>query len=170
MGEAILIFVTVGTSNFPFPRLLKKIEELAKSGKIEDKIFIQKGQTPFALEGVEVFALVTPEKFKKLLSQADIVITHGGLVSIVQASKYGKHPPIVVPRQKKFGEHVDDHQLAFVQDLEKRGHIIAVYKIEELEKILLNFKKYASDLKPFSEDVKERERLVGNLVGFTEGR
>lgn len=163
-----MIFVTVGTSHFPFPRLLDNVALLAKSGKIEDKIVVQKGQAPFGLDRAEVFSFVSPEKFKKLLSQADIVITHGGLVSVVQALTSGKQPPIVVPRQKKFGEHVDDHQVVFVRDLERKRHVLVVYDIDKLEEVLANFEKYARGLRPFSANLEERKKLMENLIRFTE--
>src|SRR5699024_7655400 len=75
------------------------------------------------------------EKIKK----ARIVITHGGPSSFLNVLQYNKIP-IVVPRREKFGEHVNDHQLHFLNEVTKKGYqLIKVENIEDLEKIINNY-------------------------------
>ena len=66
------------------------------------------------------------------------MITHGGPSSIMMPLQIGKIP-IVVPRQKKFNEHVNDHQLEFVQKISESGNIIPVYDIDDLKDVILNY-------------------------------
>ena len=52
------------------------------------------------------------------MQKADIIITHGGPATFMSAITNGKKP-IVVPRQEKFGEHVNDHQVDFARNVAK---------------------------------------------------
>ena len=60
-----------------------------------------------------------------LMSQASVVITHAGGGSITQCWQLGK-APVVLVRQKRLDEHVDDHQSAFAQALADRGYPVRV--------------------------------------------
>ena len=66
---------------------------------------------------------------------ADLVITHAGVGSILCARRAG-HVPIVVPRQSRYGEHVDDHQVELVRALEERDAVIGVWETEQLPQIV----------------------------------
>lgn len=75
----------------------------------------------------------------KNVEEARIVITHGGPASFIMPLQIGK-TPIVVPRQHKFGEHVNNHQVEFARNVEKRmGTIIDVEDVETLGDIITNY-------------------------------
>jgi UDP-N-acetylglucosamine transferase subunit ALG13 len=133
-----LIFVTVGTHNQSFERLVKKADEIA--GKIGEKMIIQTGHTKYKPKNAESFDFASREKMEQLNKEARIVISHGGAGSIIFALQFRK-PLIVVPRLKKFDEHVNDHQLELAKELEREGRIIGVYDIEELEKAIASAEK-----------------------------
>ncbi|MFD1952811.1 glycosyltransferase [Paenibacillus thailandensis] len=67
----------------------------------------------------------------RYFDQSDLIITHSGTSSIIKGLKKGKKI-IVVPRQKKFDEHIDDHQLEIAMMFEKKGFIEVVYNINDL--------------------------------------
>ena len=80
----------------------------------------------------------------KNVEEARIVITHGGPSSFIMPLQIGKIP-IVVPRQKQFNEHVNDHQVDFVKAVaEKMGTIIPVYDIETLKDVLPKYEQMVS--------------------------
>jgi Uncharacterized conserved protein len=68
---------------------------------------------------------LSPDEMRALMRAADIVVTHAGVASIVDAVRTG-HRPIVVPRRQHLGEHVDDHQLQIVNVLEDIGIVTQV--------------------------------------------
>ena len=75
------------------------------------------------------------------VDKADIVITHGGPSSFIMPLQIGKIP-IVVPRQKKYDEHVNNHQVEFSTAVKQRyGNIIVVKNIKNLEKAILRYDK-----------------------------
>ncbi|HGR0070221.1 TPA: glycosyltransferase, partial [Streptococcus pneumoniae] len=107
-----MIFVTVGTHEQQFDRLIKEVDRLKKENLIQDEVFIQTGYSKYIPKYCEWEKIISYEKMNQLIEKSDIVITHGGPATFMGVIAKGKIP-IVVPRQKKFEEHVNDHQLEF---------------------------------------------------------
>ena len=134
-----MIFVTVGTHEQPFDRLIKKMDELKKENKISEDVIIQTGYSEYVPKHCQWSKLYPYQEIQKYVKMAHIIITHGGPASFVMPLQQGKIP-IVVPRQKKFKEHVNDHQVDFGRNVAKRmGTIILVEDINTLENIILNY-------------------------------
>lgn len=134
-----MIFVTVGTHEQPFDRLVEKIDELKGAGIIQEEVMIQTGFSTYGPKHCKWSKLIPYGDMVKNVSDARIVITHGGPASFIMPLQVGKIP-IVVPRQSKFGEHVNDHQLEFAKAMEQRqGNIIVIEDIEALKDTLLNY-------------------------------
>ena len=75
----------------------------------------------------------------RLVKEARIVITHGGPSSFIMPLQIGKIP-IVVPRQSKYGEHINDHQVKFCKEIEERiGNILVVNDIECLARTIEDY-------------------------------
>jgi UDP-N-acetylglucosamine transferase subunit ALG13 len=115
---------------FGFDRLVKKVDELANEGVIED-VFIQAGFSRYEPKHCKFKRFIEMEKFEELIRRSDLVISHGGAGTIICALEHNK-PTIVVPRLKRFQEHVNDHQLDLVRTLEEEGRIIAIYDVDDL--------------------------------------
>ena len=109
-----MILVLLGTQNNSFYRLLEEVQKCIDEDIIKDKVIVQAGSTKFESKDMEVFNLIEQDKFNILMEQADTIITHGGVGSIVTAVKLGKKV-IAVPRLKQYGEHVNDHQTQIVK-------------------------------------------------------
>ena len=120
-----MIFVTVGTHEQPFNRLLEEIDKLIEEGIIKEEVFAQIGYSTYTPKHYKYSKFLDYDTMQDYFKNADIVITHGGPSSFMEAIKF-KKVPIVVPRQEKFGEHVNDHQLTFSKELEKRKFPIVV--------------------------------------------
>lgn len=134
-----MIFVTVGTHEQPFNRLLIAVDQLKKENIIKDDVIIQRGYSTYIPSCCSFFNLTSWKNMQNLYSQARIIITHGGPSSFIDALKIGKLP-IVVPRQKQFNEHVNDHQLFFASEIKKRGFpIIVVKEVAELKNAIEHF-------------------------------
>jgi UDP-N-acetylglucosamine transferase subunit ALG13 len=124
-----VIFVTVGTHHQPFERLLNAL------GDLDDELVVQFGPGP-APPGVERAEAFMPfDAMLERFREADKVITHAGVGSILCATREG-HLPLVVPRRNDLGEHVDDHQVELTRALEERGRVIAVWDVESLRETL----------------------------------
>lgn len=134
-----MIFVTVGTHEQPFNRLLKKVDELKKDGIIQEDVIMQTGFSTYEPKYCEWSKLIPYQQMIKNVEDARIVITHGGPASFIMPLQIGK-VPIVVPRQYKFDEHVNDHQVEFARNVaERMGTIIPVEDIEKLEEVITDY-------------------------------
>ena len=151
-----MILVTVGTHTQNFTRLVKATDDLVGSGKIKDKVVIQTGYTDYKPKNCKWFAFKPLDEFEKLCKRSDIIISHGGVGSIMLPLLLGKSL-IVMPRLKKFKEHTDDHQLQIVQELEKQKKIIAIYDVKNL---ILAIKK----AKKFKPKRLQRENRISTII------
>jgi|ETNmetMinimDraft_23_1059889.scaffolds.fasta_scaffold08543_3 UDP-N-acetylglucosamine transferase subunit ALG13 len=132
-----MIFVTVGTHNQSFDRLVKKVDEIAEN--LEEDVIIQRGHTVYKPKRANFFDFASRDKMRQMMKNARVILSHGGAGSIIFALK-AKKPLIVVPRLFSFGEHVNDHQLELVQALEEDKRVRAVYDIDDLDNALNSVK------------------------------
>lgn len=134
-----MIFVTVGTHEQPFNRLIQKIDELKKDGTLEDEIIIQTGFSTYKPQFCQWSKLISYQQMVKNVADARIVVTHGGPASFIMPLQIGKIP-IVVPRQYQFNEHINNHQVEFARNVyERMGTIILVEDIGKLGNIIINY-------------------------------
>lgn len=134
-----MIFVTVGTHEQPFNRLIQKIDELKRDCVLQEAVIMQTGYSTYEPRYCQWSQFLPYGQMLKNVEAARIVITHGGPGSFLMALRIGKIP-IVVPRQSAFSEHVNDHQLEFVRAMERRqGNILVVEDIGQLKNTLLNY-------------------------------
>lgn len=132
-----MIFVTVGTHNIGFDRLIKKMDEIAPT--LDDEVIMQIGYTNYEPKNTKWFKFLEMEKIQHYYDYADIIIAHSGAGTLLDSLLFEK-PIIAVPRLKKFREHIDDQQLELAEALENASRIISVYNIEELEEKIMEAK------------------------------
>lgn len=141
-----MIFVTVGTHEQPFNRLIEEIDYLKRDGKIQDDVFMQIGYSTYIPKYCKWSKLVPYSEMERNVTEARIVITHGGPASFIMPLQIGKIP-IVVPRQSRYDEHVNDHQVEFVKNVSDRmGTIIPVYDVKEIGHILCDYEKIVASM------------------------
>jgi len=118
-------FVTFGSHDQPFERLMAATRRAVEEGRLPGPVFIQSGHTPVDPQdhGIESVPYMPPEAFRAKVSEAEVVITHGGAGAISTALRAGKRP-IVMRRRAEYGEHVDDHQDEIVSKLAALGLIV----------------------------------------------
>lgn len=126
-----MIFVTVGTHEQQFDRLIKEVDRLKKENLIQDEVFIQTGYSNYVPKYCEWEKIISYEKMNQMIEESDIIITHGGPATFMGVIAKGK-VPIVVPRQKKFGEHVNDHQMEFVEKILNIYNLTVITNINKL--------------------------------------
>lgn len=139
-----MIFVTVGTHEQPFNRLIECIDSLKKNSVIQEDVIIQTGYSTYEPKNCTWQKLYPYQEMIKLVDKARIVITHGGPSSFIMPLQVGK-TPIVVPRKHEFDEHVNDHQVSFAKAVaERMGTIIVVEEMSKLGETIINYDKIVS--------------------------
>ncbi|AKB33060.1 Beta-1,4-galactosyltransferase CpsIVG [Methanosarcina siciliae HI350] len=129
-----MIFVTVGSHYQGFDRLVKKMDEIA--GKIDEKVIMQIGNTNYKPVNAEYFSFLESfEEILRLNQEARVVVSHAGAGSIITALKE-KTSVIVVPRLRRYDEHMNDHQLEIAKAMSENKNITVIYDVEALHDCL----------------------------------
>lgn len=126
-----MIFVTLGTQDKQFKRLLEAVDKL----DINDKIIAQTGSTEFKSDKVEIHKYLSQRKFNQYMKDADMIITHAGVVTIIAGLKLHKKM-IVAARRAEYKEHVNNHQMQILEAFSKDGYILPLYDFEDLPKLI----------------------------------
>ena len=130
-----MVLVLLGTQNNSFHRLLEEIQKNIESGNIKDDVIVQEGYTKFSSKDMTIYSQIPIEEMKKLINKADLIITHGGVGSIITSIEQGKKV-IAVPRLKEYNEHVNNHQLDIVKSFGEMGYIIGLTDVSQLREAL----------------------------------
>ncbi len=129
-----MIFVTVGMHSAGFDRLIRAMDRIAS--KIDEPVVMQIGSTSYEPQHAEFFRFATYEEMQDLNRQSRLVVCQAA-TSILTALEQGT-PVIAVPRQKRYGEHIDDHQVEFAQALAELIGINVILNVDELQPDLVS--------------------------------
>ncbi len=118
-----MILVTFGTIKVVFERLAEAVVELAETFP-KEKILVQSGHTKIKQKrkNLIVKSFMSKSALESLYKKSRLVIAHAGEGSVIRAMMMGKmSSAIYVPRDFRYGEHVDDQQMKIGQALEAGG-------------------------------------------------
>ena len=113
-----MIFVTVGTNEAPFDRLLAAVDEL----QLDERLVVQCGASSIRPARAECSEFLSFSELGARVREARVVVTHAGVGSVAVALANGKQP-VVVPRLAAFREAVDDHQQLFARRFAANGQV-----------------------------------------------
>ena len=159
--DLLMILVTLGTQDKSFKRLLETIEELIKLKVITEEVIVQAGLTTYHSEYMQIFDFMSADQFEKLLKQASVVITHGGVGTIITALKYDK-VVIAAPRLKAYSEHTNDHQVEIIKKLSQDGCILPLWQMNKLENLLTEAKNFKA--MPFNSNTTNIITLINDYI------
>ena len=155
-----MIFIVTGTQE-PFDRLLKIVDRWYSRNK-GIKIIAQTAKSTFSSKNMMCFDYLEPDVFNEYFNNADVIIGHAGIGTIIEALENEKKL-VVFPRLVKYNEHRNDHQLHTAKGFDKLGLINVAYSENELL-------KYLDDLDsiPTKENIdnKAEQKLLDSLFAF----
>lgn len=131
-----MIFVTLGTQNFPFNRLLEMVDRLVGEGIIAGEVFAQTGHSTYVPQNYSCAAFLDSADYSRCMTEADLIIAHAGVGTIMNCLSNHKKL-IVVPRTQRFGEHVDDHQFEIAEEFGKKNYLLVAEDYETLKSAVL---------------------------------
>lgn len=133
-----MIFVTVGSRNYPFDRLFRKLDKLYEDGTLIEEMFAQTGTSIYKPKHYVYKDFISQDEFLSKINESDIVVSHGASGSIMKALNAGKKV-IAVTRLEKYGEHINDHQIQNNETFSNNGYVLMADL--ELENLGECFKK-----------------------------
>lgn len=159
-----MIFVTLGTQDAQFNRLIEYVSSAIKSGIIEEEVIIQSGYTKVENSAVLSESFFDDQTYTRYFNESSMIITHGGAGSIF-AGLNKKKKMLVIPRRGKFGEHIDDHQLELAKKLEADNYLVTAHDQEEFNSKLMQLKH--TDFQQYTclENLQEEfSNIITNLL------
>lgn len=159
-----MILVILGTQDKKFERLLKAVDKQIKLGNIDDEVIVQAGFTKYESDKMKIFDLIPMNDFDTLVKKADLIITHGGVGSILNGIRNNKKV-IAAPRLVKYGEHENDHQVQIVEEFVKEGYILECRNLNHLDKVLKEVKKFKP--KKYQSDNSKMIHLLEEFIEST---
>ena len=129
---------------------------------INEEVIVQAGYTKYQSDKMKIIDLMSKEQLSKFQDEASLIITHGGVGSIVSSIEKGKKV-IAVPRKHEYGEHVNNHQEEIVKDFNSKGYIIGIENVEDLKQAIIKVK----DFKP-KKYKPNNQKMLEILENFIE--
>jgi beta-1,4-N-acetylglucosaminyltransferase len=152
------ILVTVGTNEAPFDRLVRSSSALRG-----ESVVVQHGASKIRPVGARCVDYLPHDAFDELVRHARVVVTHAGIGSVATALAHGRRP-VVVPRLRRYGEAVDDHQVHFAARLHEAGLVTMVEDLDRLPEIVAQSDHSAT--KAAGDDLSvELARVLDDLLG-----
>jgi UDP-N-acetylglucosamine transferase subunit ALG13 len=124
-----LIFVTVG-AQMHFDRLIRVVDDWA-ARDCQEEIFAQIGPAKYRPKNIRYVSFMPPVEFRKVMAEADGVVAHAGIGTILTSLELAK-PILVVPRQSALGETRNDHQIATARRFQEDGMVLAAFTNDEI--------------------------------------
>ena len=124
-----MIFLTVGTQ-IPFDRLVRTVDRAVDEGIIKEQVYAQIGNSSYKPRYFKSTQFLNKQEFDDSLHRCSSIISHAGMGSIILALDNNK-PMLVMARLKKFGEAVNDHQVALAHRFEKNGCLLVADHADE---------------------------------------
>mgnify|MGYP002724790477 CR=1 FL=1 len=110
----------LGTQKFQFNRLVEAFNQLIDDGVYRPSEVVMQSAVYEVEPQFTHYQLIPSDEFNRLINEAEVVVTHSGVNSIITCMNLYK-PLVIVPRLHKFGEHVDNHQVEIAE-------LMAVFK------------------------------------------
>src|SRR5574344_888802 len=172
--DLLMILVTLGTQDKSFERLLKAIDKEIENGSIKEKVIVQAGFTKYKSKNMEIFDLIPKDEFNNLVKKCNLLITHGGVGSILDGIKNNKKI-IAAARLKKYHEHTNDHQIQIIKEFVNRGYILELKDFSKLDKVLekaktFKPKKFKSNNIEFTKNIENYIEKSPNTSWFNKYR
>ena len=126
-----MIFVMVGTNEAPFDRLL----EVFAGQSFTERLVIQCGSSSLRPAGATCVDFLSYESVVEHVRTARMTVCHAGVGSIMTVLAENRRP-VVVPRRRRFGEAVDDHQVPLGRRLHETGLVHFIEDPSELAPLI----------------------------------
>ncbi|WP_140492646.1 glycosyltransferase [Bifidobacterium sp. UTBIF-78] len=131
------VFMIVGgVVEFDFSRPLRILDELVAEGVLDGgELVAQRGHAKYVPTRYHSFDFVDGVTFERTIDEADLIISHGGVSSLISALRKGKKV-IAFPRLARYREHLDDHQTEITSMFADQGYMLYATDKESLKQAI----------------------------------
>ena len=154
-----MIFLTVG-SRYGFDRLVRAVDDMVDRGDITDEVTAQIGYGSYVPRHMQFERLMEGTRYDARMRDADMLIGHAGSGTITLAVRNCK-PLLVLPRLKRYHEHVNDHQVATARKFEELHHVLAADDAADLPRRFAELSSFVP-----ARRVARTDELAGRIGEF----
>lgn len=143
-----MILVTLGTHELPFNRLVDALDSMLDAHLPNSlPVVLQRGHSKPSRHTIKQFSFLEADRFAELMTEANYVITHAGVGSVMSSLRNNKSV-IACPRYHELSEHVDDHQVEWCNAIESKGWVLTLKAGDDLSVVFEKLKSFKSSYKP----------------------
>ena len=157
-----MIFLTVGTL-YPFDRLVEVVDQAVEKGYVQDEIFAQIGNTMIKPRNFQCVVSLEMDAYERRFRESSAIISHAGMGTITTALRH-KKPILVMPREKKYGEIINDHQIHTAEAFAKKGHVQVARTPADFEEKIVELKSFIP-----AERRSNTEAIIGFIGQYLAG-
>ncbi len=161
-----MIFFTLGTERYGFPRLVQAAEMTA-SRFPDEEIFVQLGHHTEPPAGCRWERFIPFDELRDTLRSARVVVSHAGAGTILTCNALGR-VPIVMPREHRRGEHLDNHQDQLARRMSELERIIVTRTPEEILDAILKYDTPSTHTKTNPAETPELARSISYYLEAVE--
>ena len=155
-------FVTKANTNITVRDYAAADDKITVLCNSQNGISIYGAEIKYKNNKMEIFDMISKEELDKYMSKANLVITHGGVGSIIMALEKGKKV-IAVPRLHEYGEHVNDHQRQIIKMFGEKNYLIGIQNVEDLPEAI----KESETFEP-NEYKNNNQKMLNIIEDFIE--
>ena len=144
-----MILVTLGTQDKSFVRLLHALDQQLEAGLIQEEVIVQSGYTQFSSSRMTIIPYLSQDDLDNYRQASSLVITHGGVGSILDACRYHKKV-IGVARLKQYKEHINDHQVEILEKFAEKGYVFYASDLAMIPSLIKEAKTFTPVPYPFN--------------------
>ena len=156
------LYVTVGTHRQQFNRLLETVDKWVKESK-NTNVFAQTGNSDYIPKNFKSKKFLSDEEYEKNMKNSEVIITHAGAGTIINALNL-KKAVVIMPRLKKVGEHINNHQLELAKKLEQEGLILVVNE-NNFSEVMQKAEKFRPKIRS---EKKKTMKIINNFLSELE--
>ncbi|MBV5338808.1 MAG: glucuronosyltransferase [Deltaproteobacteria bacterium] len=161
-----MIFLTVG-SELPFDRLVRAVDAWCATNN-NDIVFGQigdPGADGYRPRHFEWQEFISPDEYRCKYDEADLIIGHAGMGSIITALVRAK-PILIIPRRAVFLETRNDHQVFTAQKFAEREGILVAEDETMIRPMLDKWETMRDSIVMKSVGPYAEERLIETIRDF----
>ena len=163
-----MIFVTIGASEFQFNRMLRWVDRTIQDLSVpRETVFFQIGRSDYLPKSGDYIDYVNSPGMEERIKEADCVICHAGVGTILISLVNGKKP-IIIPRRKEYAETVDNHQVTFAKHLGANNLVVYPRSDRDLKDAIIAPPVSLSPDRSLTSFDQSRARLVRYLTEWVK--
>lgn len=160
-----MIFVTVG-SQLPFDRLVGAVDAWAEE-RADAEVFGQVGDTQSPPTSFASVSTMTPEEYQRRFAEADLIVGHAGMGTIIAALEAGK-PLLMLPRLARLTESRNDNQVGTARHFRSFASFEVVESESEIPARLTHMLAHLDDYRRASDEFGVADSLIDAIRAFVD--